>query len=88
MEFVLHELAMGGSEQEMAIKLKPLPTPDNHYLCAAQGWVGLGDYAQANEELESRLDHAAYLGKELMRAELSLKHGFKFDQDGSGIRYP
>jgi tetrahydromethanopterin S-methyltransferase subunit A len=31
----------------------------------------------------SQLSHAAYLGKELTRAELSLKHGFKFVQDGA-----
>lgn len=31
----------------------------------------------------SELSHAAYLGKELTRAELSLKHGFKFVQDGA-----
>jgi tetrahydromethanopterin S-methyltransferase subunit A len=30
----------------------------------------------------SQLSHAAYLGKELTRAELSLKHGFNFVQDG------
>jgi tetrahydromethanopterin S-methyltransferase subunit A len=31
----------------------------------------------------SRLDHAAYLGKELARAEWSLKHGTSFVQDGA-----
>lgn len=31
----------------------------------------------------TRLDHAAYLGKELCKAELSLRHGFKFVQDGA-----
>ena len=31
----------------------------------------------------SQLSHAAYLGKELTRAELCLKHGFKFVQDGA-----
>ena len=30
----------------------------------------------------TKLDHAAYLGKELARAELSLVHGFDFVQDG------
>jgi tetrahydromethanopterin S-methyltransferase subunit A len=29
----------------------------------------------------SELSHAAYLGKELMAAELSLKYGFKYFQD-------
>jgi tetrahydromethanopterin S-methyltransferase subunit A len=31
----------------------------------------------------SHLSHAAYLGKELTRAELSLKYSFKFVQDGA-----
>lgn len=30
----------------------------------------------------SRLDHAAYIGKELAKAELSIRHGFEFMQDG------
>ena len=36
----------------------------------ANGWV-------------THLSHAAYLGKELERAELSLKLGFKYVQDGA-----
>ena len=36
----------------------------------ANGWV-------------SELSHAAYLGKELAKAELSLKYGFKYVQDGA-----
>ncbi len=31
----------------------------------------------------SELSHAAYLGKELAKAELSLQHGFKYVQDGA-----
>jgi len=31
----------------------------------------------------SRLDHAAYIGKELTKAELSLKHNFDYLQDGA-----
>jgi thymidylate synthase len=34
-----------------------------------------------NENLISRLDHAAYLGHELARAEIALKEGKKFIQD-------
>ncbi|MDP6675632.1 MAG: DUF4346 domain-containing protein [Gammaproteobacteria bacterium] len=30
----------------------------------------------------SKLDHAAYVGKELSKAELSIHHGFKYLQDG------
>jgi len=32
--------------------LPPLDTPDSHYLNAAQGWLQLGDWNEANEELE------------------------------------
>ena len=31
----------------------------------------------------TELSHAAYLGKELAKAELSLHHGFKYVQDGA-----
>lgn len=30
----------------------------------------------------SKLDHAAYIGKELTKAELSIRHGFQYLQDG------
>lgn len=33
--------------------------------------------------LVSQLDHAAYLGRELMRAEMALRFGFPFVQDGA-----
>ncbi|MCS6949389.1 MAG: DUF4346 domain-containing protein [bacterium] len=33
--------------------------------------------------LASQLDHAAYLGRELMRAELSIRYGLPFVQDGA-----
>ena len=32
--------------------MKPLVPPDSHHLQAAEGWIGLGDYAAANDELE------------------------------------
>ncbi|UCB52832.1 MAG: DUF4346 domain-containing protein [Candidatus Zixiibacteriota bacterium] len=32
----------------------------------------------------TELSHAAYLGRELSKAELSLKHGFKYVQEGAG----
>jgi dihydropteroate synthase len=31
----------------------------------------------------SELSHSAYLGKELAKAELSLRHGLKYVQDGA-----
>jgi tetratricopeptide (TPR) repeat protein len=34
------------------MKIEPLPTPHKWHLEAAQGWVGLGDYTEADEELE------------------------------------
>ncbi|MEW5936851.1 MAG: DUF4346 domain-containing protein [Candidatus Thermoplasmatota archaeon] len=33
------------------------------------------------EELVSRLDHAAYLGCELQKAEIALRKGLKYEQD-------
>ncbi len=32
--------------------MNPLQPPDSHYLSAASGWLGLGRYLEANEELE------------------------------------
>lgn len=40
-------------------------------------------YALLQHESVSLLDHAAYLGKELYKAELSLRFGRSFEQDGS-----
>ena len=35
----------------MAVMLKPLGPPDRQHLQAAEGWIGLGDYAAAEERL-------------------------------------
>ena len=32
--------------------MKELAAPDTHYLTAAQGWLELGDWASANQELD------------------------------------
>ncbi|MBI4325257.1 MAG: tetratricopeptide repeat protein [Chloroflexi bacterium] len=32
--------------------MKPLSPPDSLHLSAAEGWLGLGNFAEANEELE------------------------------------
>lgn len=32
--------------------MEPIPHPDRHHLSAASGWLGLGRYVEANEELE------------------------------------
>ncbi|MEM3342571.1 MAG: DUF4346 domain-containing protein [Thermoplasmata archaeon] len=34
------------------------------------------------EQLLSRMDHAFYLGRELQKAELALKHNMEYKQDG------
>jgi predicted Zn-dependent protease len=33
-------------------RMKPLEPPDSFHVNAAQGWIGLGDYAAANDELK------------------------------------
>jgi len=33
--------------------MKDLPFPDNKHLEAAEGWLGLGNWLEANEELEN-----------------------------------
>ncbi len=53
--------------------LRVIEGPSARALCRMivdNGWV-------------TELSHAAYLGKELARAELSLKYGFKYVQDGA-----
>ncbi len=37
----------------MSQNLKNLPHPDNKHLEAAEGWLELGNYLEANEELEN-----------------------------------
>jgi len=32
--------------------MKPLPTPDNLHLHAAEGWLEFGNYVESKEELE------------------------------------
>lgn len=36
----------------MEIRVTKLEPPDCHHLNAAEGWLGLGDHLEANEELE------------------------------------
>jgi predicted Zn-dependent protease len=36
----------------MPAELKPLDPPDDFYLTAAEGWLELGNWLEANEELE------------------------------------
>ena len=37
----------------MTKPLKKLPHPDDHHLVAAEGWLELGDWREANDELEN-----------------------------------
>jgi len=56
---------------------------DNKHLRTIEGKDARAIYWTIIENLwVSQLSHAAYLGKELMKAELSMKLGFKYIQDG------
>jgi tetrahydromethanopterin S-methyltransferase subunit A len=57
---------------------------ENKLLRKIEGKSGRDIYfAIINNKWVSELSHAAYLGKELLRAELSIEKGFKFVQDGA-----
>jgi tetrahydromethanopterin S-methyltransferase subunit A len=59
-------------------------TYDNTLLRVIEGPNARAIYsAIIHNERVTELSHAAYLGKELARAELSLKYGFKYIQDGA-----
>ncbi len=57
---------------------------DNSLLRVIEGSTARSVYAEivANGWV-TELSHAAYLGKELAKAELSLQHGFRYIQDGA-----
>ncbi|MEN8262467.1 MAG: hypothetical protein ABFR82_03295 [Nitrospirota bacterium] len=56
---------------------------DNKLLRKIEGNNGRDIYFTIiNNKWVTELSHAAYLGKELIKAELSIKKGFKFVQDG------
>jgi tetrahydromethanopterin S-methyltransferase subunit A len=57
---------------------------DNTLLRIIEGTNARAIYqAIVKEGWVTELSHAAYLGKELAKAELSLQHGFKYMQDGA-----
>jgi tetrahydromethanopterin S-methyltransferase subunit A len=57
---------------------------DNKLMRKIEGKTGRDIYFTIiNNKWVSELTHAAYLGKELARAELSIKKGLKFVQDGA-----
>ncbi len=57
---------------------------DNTLLRAIEGANARAVYMTiVSNSWVSELSHAAYLGKELAKAELSLQHGFKYVQDGA-----
>ena len=53
----------------------------NGHAVRGKRWEDVFSALLANESL-SRLDHAAYLGKELFKAELAIRYGRSFEQDG------
>ena len=56
---------------------------ENKLLRKIEGTNGRDIYFTIiNNKWVTELSHAAYLGKELARAELSIQKGFKFVQDG------
>lgn len=57
---------------------------DNSLLRIIEGTTARAIYHTiVNSGWVTELSHAAYLGKELVKAELSLQHGFKYVQDGA-----
>jgi tetrahydromethanopterin S-methyltransferase subunit A len=57
---------------------------DNMLLHVIEGPNARGIYSGIiHHGWVTELSHAAYLGKELARAELSLQFGFKYIQDGA-----
>ena len=57
---------------------------DNSLLRVIEGTNARAIYNMIiNNGWATELSHAAYLGKELVKAELSLQHGFKYVQDGA-----
>ncbi len=57
-------------ENKLLRKIKGKNSRDIYFTIINNNWI-------------TELSHAAYLGKELARAELSIKKGFKFVQDGA-----
>jgi hypothetical protein len=42
-----------GVTRKQDSEMKELPPPDQRFLYAAEGWLGLGDHLSVNEELEN-----------------------------------
>jgi tetrahydromethanopterin S-methyltransferase subunit A len=59
---------------------------DNRLLRVIEGRTARAIYwTLVKNQWVSQLSHAAYLGKELARAEFCLTHGFRYVQDGAYI---
>lgn len=59
-------------------------SPDNRLLRIIEGRKASDIYKMITRNLwVTEMSHAAYIGKELAKAELSMKHGFKYVQDGA-----
>ena|SRR5271157_3203916 len=65
----------------MPAQIKFLEPPDSHHLSAAIGWLGLGNWQEANEELEkiapALRSHPAVLS---VKYEVCVKAGGKWDR--------
>lgn len=67
---------------------------DDKFATGKLGLVLCGTTAEAichtiaREELVSRFDHAAYLGRELQKAEIALKHKLNYTQDEELVLKP
>jgi predicted Zn-dependent protease len=51
--------------------MQKLEPPDSHHLSAAQGWLGLGDWISANQELDKiNAEHCAHLSVLQVRLQI------------------
>src|SRR5580704_1185486 len=44
--------AQNGIEQPASVNMKPLEPPDSHHLSSAQGWLGLGNWREARDDVQ------------------------------------
>ena len=66
--------------------MTPLGPPDSHYLASVEGWLGLGNPAEAAREME-QLSPAAREHPEVMRAGYHLFAAVK-NWESAAKRYP
>lgn len=82
------------ARKEIVVEFYEQVTKDNKVASGKLGLVLCGNTAEAichtiaREELVSRFDHAAYLGRELQKAEIALKNKLKYTQDEELVLRP